>query len=163
MTYPNYTESGTFCWTNMSVVGGASHTWTKYCVLDSETTILAAEIIGGTAASDLVDYTHAAAGVNGTYVSPSITVAEEAVILCAFFGEGYFTANPSAPGWTLVCTFNGTQESVQGALFARHVDGAGSYSCTINTTGDSQAALMRLVAVTGAADVLIEAPWYTMA
>lgn len=162
LTYPGFPQSGTFCWKKELGAGGSAHTWTKSCGLGSEVTVIAAEVIGGAVVSSLVDKTHAAAGLNGTFVSDAIVVGEEAVLICALFGEGYFDSDPSAPGWTMLGNYNATTNSIQGSIFAKRVTVAGSYTCTINTVGISQAALLRMVAVTAAPAVPIAAPWYMM-
>jgi len=150
--YPSYPGAGTALYADTTVNGGTGHTWTKSCTSNSEVVICSVEVTGADSIGQVSNVTRAASGSNATVVSGTLTVTQDCVLVCFLMSEGYYTANPTAAGWTYMGGYLGTSNSIQGAAFARAVS-AGTYSCSIATTGASQAVVIRLVEVYAAAVV----------
>ncbi len=147
--YPNYAGSGCKIWIKSGATGGTGHTWTKTCNPGSESTVMAVECKNANAVAATSSVGRGSAGQNGSFTSLSVTVDGPAVLLCFFFGELYFTAHPTATGWVREQSYLGEGAAIQGSIFSRTVTDAGTYSCTVQTTGPSQGAILYMVAIQG--------------
>lgn len=138
--YPNFANSGTRSGIVFNGTGGTGHTATTTFGTNDECTMFLVELLNVTRVQDHQQNQPAASST--TFTTAPATSTQAYVAVAVLWYEDFYTSialdsASTAAGWHLLQQYEGTTNSIQGAIAARQGSTAETTSCTFVMTGAS--------------------------